>query len=55
MCDLRLRGGREGDVEAVGQRDGLEDGAQFVKAIGPLVEHAQVEIELGERPEARRA
>ena len=39
----------EGDLQRVGQRDGLEDGAQFVEAVGPLAEHAQVEIDFGQR------
>src|ERR1043166_89934 len=40
------RGGK-GDLEGVGERDGLEDRAQLVVAIGPLAEDAEIEIDLG--------
>ena len=49
------RAGREGDLEGVRQRDGLEDGAQLVVAVGPLAQHAQIEIDLGQRAHARPA
>ncbi len=37
------------DCERVLQADRLENGSQFVIAVGPLVEDAQIEVELGER------
>ena len=49
-----LRAGREGDLERVGQRNGLKDGAQFVVAVGPLAQHAQIEIDFCQRAHARR-
>ena len=45
----------ESDLQRVGERDGLEDGAQFVEAIGALAEDAQIEIDFGQRAHARAA
>ena len=45
----------EGDVDTVGERDGLEDGAEFVVAVGPLVEYAKAEVQFGESRDASRA
>ena len=50
---LACRGER--DLQGVGERDGLEDGAQLVEAIGTLAEDAQIEIDFGQRAHARPA
>ena len=45
------------DVDGIGQRDGLEDRPQFVEAVGALVQHAQIQVDLRQgfdrRPPAR--
>ena len=41
------------NFEGVRERNGLEDRAEFVEAVGVLVEHAEVEIDFGERAELR--
>ncbi len=38
-----------GDLDRVGQRDGLEDGPEFVKPVRAFVKHAQIEIGFGQR------
>ena len=47
MAVFRVR--REGDVNGIRQRNGLKDGAQLVEAVGALTEHAEIEINLGQR------
>ena len=47
--DGGLPAGREGHVDGVRQRNGLKDGAQLVEAVGALAEHAQIEIDFGQR------
>ena len=45
-------------LDRVVQRDGLEDGPQLVKAVGPHAEDAQIEVDLGvgtNRDAGRRA
>ena len=49
------RAGSIFDVDGVGQRDGLENGAQFMEAVGAFVKHAQIQIDLGQRPQTRPA
>ena len=39
------------DFDGVGQRNGLEDGAQFVETVGAFVQHPQIEIDLRQRSE----
>ena len=41
-----------GEIEAVGEGDGLEDSAELVVAIWSLAEHAQIEIDLRQRADA---
>ena len=41
------------DHDGVGQRNGLEDGAEFVESVGAFVEDPQVEVDFGERAERR--
>src|ERR1035437_3361358 len=53
--DRGLARRREGDLQRVGERDRLEHGAQFVETIGPLAEHAQIEIDFGQRAHPRPA
>ena len=45
----RLRGptGRKVQFERVGERDGLEDGAEFVKTIGSAVQDREEPIDFG--------
>ena len=47
--DLGAFGAGEFDVQGVAQANGLEDGAEFVIAIGAAAEDAEVEIKFGER------
>jgi hypothetical protein len=53
--DRRFGRRREFDIERVGQRDGLEDGAQVVVAVGAPAEHPEVEIDFRERAHAGAA
>ena len=39
--------GREGDFQTIGQRDRLEDGAEFVIAVRPLIKDTQAQVQLG--------
>lgn len=45
--DARAAAGREGDVETVGKRDGVEDRADLVIAVLALAEYGQCEVDLG--------
>ncbi len=40
---------RYSNLDRVGQRNGLKDRAQFVKPVGALVQHPQIEIDFRER------
>jgi hypothetical protein len=46
-------GGPVGDRQPVGQRDGLEDRADLMEAIGALGQHCESEIDLGVRLDAK--
>ncbi len=39
------------DLNRVGQRNGLKDGAELVEAVRALVQNPQIEIDLGQRTE----
>jgi hypothetical protein len=50
--DCGSASGSEGDVEAIGERDGLEDRTQLMVPVGPLAEHSQIEIDLRQGADA---
>src|SRR5207244_5319996 len=51
-ADLGAARASESDIDGVGERDGLEDGAQLVVAVGPFAEDPQIEIDFGQCPNA---